>query len=305
MAILSILSVFFIISTVILLWILLDWHRQLIAMKTVLEDIKGGNLNRRIVVRGATVICQISYDINEIVQQNQQIVFQQRQAEQAYKQLVTNLSHDIKTPLASLTGYLEAVEKHLVVNDEKEEYLRIAYERAEYLCVLVNKLFEWVKLDAGEQKYEFSTVNFYEECRRLMAGLIPALESNAFQYDIQIPDEALPVLLDRAAFTRIFNNLVENVIHHSHGTKFTLTAGCTGDKAILQISDNGVGIPADEFNRVFERLYQCDPSRRSQGNGLGLAITKGLVAAHGGTISLQSIPEKATTFTVTFPRALP
>lgn len=106
------------------------WHRELLEIQKALEDIGAGNLNRRIVTRGPQAIRSIGYGINKIVQQSQQSAIQQKRHEQAYKQLITNLSHDIKTPLASLTGYLEAVENGLVVGQEKEEYLQTAYERA-------------------------------------------------------------------------------------------------------------------------------------------------------------------------------
>lgn len=124
------------------------WHRELLEIQKALEDIGAGNLNRRIVTRGPQAIRSIGYGINKIVQQSQQSAIQQKRHEQAYKQLITNLSHDIKTPLASLTGYLEAVENGLVVGQEKEEYLQTAYERAGALRSFVEKLFEWVKLDS-------------------------------------------------------------------------------------------------------------------------------------------------------------
>lgn len=153
------LSVICILCAALALWLaatLFLWHRELLEIQKALEDIGAGNLNRRIVTRGPQAIRSIGYGINKIVQQSQQGAIQQKHHEQAYKQLITNLSHDIKTPLASLTGYLEAVENGLVVGQEKEEYLQTAYERAGALRSFVEKLFEWVKLDAGEQKLQIN-----------------------------------------------------------------------------------------------------------------------------------------------------
>lgn len=118
------LSVICILCAALALWLaatLFLWHRELLEIQKALEDIGAGNLNRRIVTRGPQAIRSIGYGINKIVQQSQQGAIQQKHHEQAYKQLITNLSHDIKTPLASLTGYLEAVENGLVVGQEKEE----------------------------------------------------------------------------------------------------------------------------------------------------------------------------------------
>ena len=153
------LSVICILCAALALWLaatLFLWHRELLEIQKALEDIGAGNLNRRIVTRGPQAIRSIGYGINKIVQQSQQSAIQQKRHEQAYKQLITNLSHDIKTPLASLTGYLEAVENGLVVGQEKEEYLQTAYERAGALRSFVEKLFEWVKLMQVNRSFKSS-----------------------------------------------------------------------------------------------------------------------------------------------------
>lgn len=186
------LSVICILCGALALWLaatLFLWHRELLEIQKALEDIGAGNLNRRIVTRGPQAIRSIGYGINKIVQQSQQSAIQQKRHEQAYKQLITNLSHDIKTPLASLTGYLEAVENGLVVGQEKEEYLQTAYERAGALRSFVEKLFEWVKLDAGEQKLQIEPLDLCEISRQYVAEWIGPLESSGFSYTIEIPEE--------------------------------------------------------------------------------------------------------------------
>lgn len=237
------------------------WHRELLEIQKALEDIGAGNLNRRIVTRGPQAIRSIGYGINKIVQQSQQSAIQQKRHEQAYKQLITNLSHDIKTPLASLTGYLEAVENGLVVGQEKEEYLQTAYERAGALRSFVEKLFEWVKLDAGEQKLQIEPLDLCEISRQYMAEWIGPLESSGFSYTIEIPEETWLADLDKNAYKRIVNNLCENVLRHSHGTQFRFCLIPDARQATIRVSDNGTGISADDLPHVFDRLYQCDPSR--------------------------------------------
>lgn len=177
------LSVICILCVALALWLaatLFLWHRELLEIQKTLEDIGAGNLNRRIVTRGPQAIRSIGYGINKIVQQNQQSAIQQKRHEQAYKQLITNLSHDIKTPLASLTGYLEAVENGLVVGQEKEEYLQTAYERAGALRSFVEKLFEWVKLDAGEQKLQIEPLDLCEISRQYVAEWIGLWKAAVF-----------------------------------------------------------------------------------------------------------------------------
>lgn len=300
------LSVICILCAALALWLaatLFLWHRELLEIQKALEDIGAGNLNRRIVTRGPQAIRSIGYGINKIVQQSQQSAIQQKHHEQAYKQLITNLSHDIKTPLASLTGYLEAVENGLVVGQEKEEYLQTAYERAGALRSFVEKLFEWVKLDAGEQKLQIEPLDLCEISRQYVAEWIGPLESSGFSYAIEIPEETWLADLDKNAYKRIVNNLCENVLRHSHGTQFRFCLIPDARQATIRVSDNGTGISADDLPHVFDRLYQCDPSRTAPGNGLGLSITKELVVAMGGTIQVQSFPDHETTFTICFPKA--
>lgn len=128
---------------------------QLTLIKDALEDIKNGNLNRRILARESDMTRKICYDINEIATNSKAQLIRQRQSEQAYKRLMTSLSHDVKTPLASLVGYLEAIENKIVVEEEKDEYIHVAHDKAHYLKSFVENLFEWVKLDSGEQIFSF------------------------------------------------------------------------------------------------------------------------------------------------------
>lgn len=145
-------------ALLLILYLLLKLRRireQLSLIKEALEDLKKGNLNRRVLAWENDMTKQICYDINEIAVSSQSRLIQQKQAEQAYKRLMTSLSHDVKTPLASLVGYLEAVENGLVTGQEKEEYIHVACSNAYRLKDFVTALFEWVKLDAGEQIFHF------------------------------------------------------------------------------------------------------------------------------------------------------
>lgn len=132
---------------------------QLALIKDALEDIKGGNLNRRILADENDMTKKICYGINEIAVNSQTQLIRQRQSEQAYKRLMTSLSHDVKTPLASLVGYLEAVENKIVTGEEKDEYIHVAHEKAQYMKSFVENLFEWVKLDSGEQIFHFEKID--------------------------------------------------------------------------------------------------------------------------------------------------
>lgn len=162
---------------------------QLSIIEEALEDIKSGNPNRRVLARKSDMTKRICYAINEIAVKNQSQLIQQKQSEQAYKRLMTSLSHDVKTPLASLFGYLDAVENGLVAGKEKEAYIHIAVEKACHLKHFVEALFEWVKLDAKEQVFHFELCDFNELTRNIVAEWVPTLERNHFEYDFDIPED--------------------------------------------------------------------------------------------------------------------
>ena len=277
---------------------------QLSLIKDALMDIKSGNLNRRVLVRESDMTKQICYDINEIAMSSQSRLIQQKQSEQAYKRLMTSLSHDVKTPLASLVGYLEAVESKMVTGAEQEEYIRVAAEKAHHLKEFVTVLFEWVKLDAGEQIFHFELCDLNELSRNIMADWVPLLESHDLTYEIEIPETEYMTRVDSTAYTRILNNLLQNILTHSVASQVSLTVTETEQQAKIVVADNGKGISVSDLPHIFERMYQCDHSRAAKGNGLGLSIAKELVSVHKGTITAASIPGAGTTFTIMLPKAL-
>ncbi len=277
---------------------------QLTLMKDALEDIKNGNLNRRVLATKSDMTRQICYGINEIAINSQSRLIQQKQSEQAYKQLMASLSHDVKTPLASLVGYLEAIESKIVVGEEKEEYIHVASDKAQHLKYFVENLFEWVKLDSREQVFHFELFDLNELSRNIIADWIPILESSHFEYEFDIPETEYSMRIDANAYTRILNNLLQNIITHSEGDNMTLCIFENEQQAKIVITDNGKGISSDNLPHIFERMYQCDHSRSAKGNGLGLSISKELVSAHKGTITASSIHGLGATFTILLPKAL-
>ncbi len=297
----------FVLTLLIILYLVLKLHRvreQFSFIKDALEDLKSGNLNRRVLARKSDMTRQICYDINEIAISSQSRLIQQRQAELAYKRLMTSLSHDVKTPLASLVGYLEAIENGLVTGPEKDEYVHVASDKAHHLKDFVTALFEWVKLDAREQIFHFELFDINELSRDIIAQWIPILENAGLNYDIDIPETEYSLRVDPNAYTRILNNLLQNIVTHSEADHMTLRITGDTQQVKILVTDNGKGISPDDLPHIFERMYQCDHSRTAKGNGLGLSIAKELVSAHKGAITAASTPGAGTTFTILFPKAL-
>ena len=293
---------FFII--IVLLYKLQNVKKQLTAINETLEDIKKGNLNRRILADKQDMTQKICYSINEIAIDSQARLIKHKQSEQAYKRLMTSLSHDVKTPLASLLGYLEAVENKIVVGEEKDEYIRIAINKARSLKAFVNSLFEWVRLDAGEQIFHFEVCDINELSRNILADWIPILDSNHFSYDIHIPENECDVSLDISAFTRVLDNLLQNIINHCDGSQVAFHLAENEKQVIITLADNGKGISENDMPLIFERMYTSDTSRSARGNGLGLSIAKELISVHKGTITAESLPRVKTSFIITLPKTV-
>lgn len=277
---------------------------QLSIIEDSLVDIKKGNWNRRILVNENDITKTICYSINDIAMKSQTQLIQLKQSEQAYKRLMTSLSHDVRTPLTSLVGYLEAVQKKFVTGKEKEEYLEIALNKAHHLKGFVEVLFDWVKLDAKEQVFKLEEQDINEFTRDILVNWIPTFEEEHFEYKIDISDKECFIRLDPNAYIRIVNNLIQNVIAHSEGTRIDLQISENEQNVMVQVSDNGKGISPKDLPHIFDRLYQSDESRSTNGNGLGLAIARELVHLHKGTIHAQNSLYGGTAFIVKLPKVL-
>ena len=137
-----------------------------------------------------------------------------------------------------------------------------------------------------------------------MADWVPLLGNHDLSYEIEIPETEYMTRVDSTAYTRILNNLLQNILTHSDASKVFLTVTETEQQAKIVVADNGNGIAASDLPHIFERMYQCDHSRSAKGNGLGLSIAKELVSIHKGTITAASVPGNRTTFIIILPKAL-
>lgn len=269
----------------------------------VLAEIKQGNGNRRVLAATSELTAPIAYEINDIVALYEKELASLRRAEEANKQLMTSLSHDVRTPLTTLIGYLDAVHKGVVTGREKDEYTEIARRRAYDLKEYIDALFDWFKLNSDEFMLKPEVVEAAELTRNLLIDWIPVLEDKQIAYNLEIPDQPIRVRLDTDAYGRILNNLVQNVVAHSQATEIGISVSRQDREMALLVWDNGVGMEKKDLQHIFERLYKCDQGRSEKGSGLGLAITHQLVEKMGGTITAASMPGKGATFAVRFPLA--
>lgn len=268
---------------------------------SVIEEIAAGNLDRRLIIDAKSPIAPLCYMINDVVVHAKTELSMHKQSEKAYRQLITSLSHDIRTPLASLTGYLEAIRMGLVCGEDKDRYVEVSHQKALDLRYYVDTLFEWLKIESGERIYNFESVNIFEYLREIVADWIPQFECVGMEYDIAIPEKDCMIRTDTSALRRIVDNITQNALMHSRASWIKIEAREFDNKVLLAISDNGVGISEAHLPYVFDRLYKCSTSRGVPGNGLGLSIVKELVKGLSGEIDVHSEENQGVGFRVLLP----
>ena len=276
-------------------------RQKLAEIERAVADIRSGNGCRRLLARPGEPAAALVYEINDIVQNYEGRLAALQTAQEANRQLMTSLSHDVRTPLTTLIGALDAAHRGLLTGQAREESLDAARRKAHELKNYVDALFDWFKLNSGEFSLQPRPMEAVELTRNFLADWVPLWEEQGMNYRLQIPEGPFRAALDPDAYRRILNNLLQNALTHSRAqcTSVTLTAR---DGALeVQVADDGVGIPAEALPHIFERLYKGDASRGSRGSGLGLSIARQLALCMGGSLTAASTPGKGAVFTLQFP----
>ena len=277
--------------------------RQISEMTEVLTEVKDGNGNRRILSAANELVAPLAYEINEIVLAYENRLLELHKMEETNRQLMTSLSHDVRTPLTTLIGYLDAAHKGIVTGKDREDYIETARRKSHDLKEYIDVLFDWFKLNSNEFAIEIQMVEAAELTRDILIDWIPIFENKQIDYNIDIPEQPFWVRLDSDCYMRILNNLIQNVIAHSRADKMEIVLSKEKGSMQIRITDNGIGIEKEDLKHIFERLYKCDKGRSEKGSGLGLSIVHQLVEKMNGTITAESTQGKGTQFTLLFPLA--
>ena len=298
-----ILAMIVVISGLIFYFVIRRIRKQIDEMAEVLEDIKNGNGNRRILSETHEIVAPLAYEMNDIITSYENRLSAFRETEENNRQLMTSLSHDVRTPLTTLIGYLDAAQKGIVTGRDKDDYIETARRKAHDLKDYIDVLFDWFKLNSDEFAITMNQVEAVELTRDILIDWIPTFEDKQIDYSIDIPEQPFRVNLDSDAYLRILNNLIQNVISHSHADKIGISLSKQNDKIAILVRDNGIGIGKEDLKHIFERLYKCDKGRSEKGSGLGLSIAYQLVEKMHGSITAESEQGRGTVFQVLFPLA--
>lgn len=248
-------------------------------------------------------LISLSGQINRMLLDRQKVKADYRKQELSTKKMLANISHDMKTPLTVILGYLEIMR----MEKKEDEMLQKVEAKARQVMELINQFFTLAKLEAGDVNIEMAKIDAGELCRENVLGFYELLLSKEFTVDISIPEKKFYVQGDKESINRILNNLLSNAIRYgSDGKYIGLFLREEGNEIHIDIVDKGKGIEKQFAKSVFERLYTMEDSRNReiQGNGLGLTIAKTLARQMGGDILLESEPGVRTVFTLILKKIL-
>jgi signal transduction histidine kinase len=226
---------------------------------------------------------------------------------QAKSNFVSNVSHELKTPLSLLTLFSEILELGRVNSEEKKtEYYQIIRHESLRLNKMIDNILDFSKIEAGRKTYVFTEADMAEVIDDVLSSYRYQIINSGFTIQTNVEPDLPPVSIDRDAMAQVISNLLDNAIKYSRKVKqLTITAKNLDGKLFVEIADNGIGIPRTEQAKIFEKFYRVGNGlvHDVKGSGLGLSLVKHIVEAHNGTISVESEVGKGSRFTILLPLA--
>lgn len=300
-------GIMLIIDVAVVYWRLIRRYHQMQLRHVIseLHYIANGHFDHHIPFTVRTELQHVVDSINVLVASTVASLEEERQIEKSKDDLITNVSHDIRTPLTSIIGYLGLLKDGNPTPEESKKYINIAYQKALQMKSLAEDLFEYTTIrSTNRDKLTLAPLHVKSMLEQVEAGFELEAEKKKITFEIECRPNDLTIDADAKKIVRVLNNLISNALKYGHGaTKILLVANkINNDQVELRVENNGTPIPKKEQEKIFERFYRVESSRNLQtgGTGLGLAIVQSIVALHGGTISCQS-NKKLTSFIIRLP----
>ncbi|HEY47985.1 MAG: hypothetical protein AMJ88_08715 [Anaerolineae bacterium SM23_ 63] len=287
----------------ILAWGIAYWVASPLGhMAKAAEGVSTGEYDQRLPLGGPDEVRSLAATFNEMVRRVQA-------SHQAQRDFVANVSHELKTPLTSIQGFAQAILDGTAQKaEEQQRAAQVIYEESNRLRRLVEDLLDLARIDAGQVSFERRPLDL----AALLEGIVERLVVGAVEEGVRIENRLpeLPTLIgDGDRMAQVFTNLIDNAVKHTNkGASVILQGEIEGGWVSIHVDDSGPGIPPDELSRIFERFYRLDKARtggRERGVGLGLAISREIVQAHGGRLVAQSVLDRGSRFTVQLPIVRP
>ncbi|WP_330395054.1 sensor histidine kinase [Oribacterium sp. C9] len=268
--------------------------RDIETIASAVQQISEGDLSTKLDVVGEGELTEIAENINRMEKDIQELIEKERNSEQSKTDLITNVAHDLRTPLTSIIGYLDLLRKNRNLSPEmQQKYLDIAYNKSERLQKLIEELFGFTKLSYGKVNLNIAKVDIVKLLAQLLEESYPNFVNNGLSYDYVSNTKSQIIDADGDLLARLFDNLINNAIKYGKEGK-RVKVNLRADKEIvtIKIVNYGYVIPEKELPLIFDRFYRTDHSRTTQngpgGTGLGLAIVKNITDMHHGVVSVSS-----------------
>lgn len=275
--------------------------RYISRVSSAMREIAEGDLNITLDVEGDDEFADMAENLNNMVEELRQLMDRERESERTKNELITNVAHDLRTPLTSIIGYLELLSGPVKLNEEmQKKYLDITYKKSKRLQKLIEDLFGFTKLNYGKISMKVSKVDIVKLLSQMLEEFYPNFMEKNLAYELQSNVTAKVITADGNLLARLFDNLINNAIKYgSEGKKIIVKVDATDTVVTVSVTNFGYVIPKEELPLLFEKFYRVEQSRsvNTGGTGLGLAIAKNIVDMHGGTIGVTS-DLNGTVFTV-------
>ncbi|MEB9936647.1 HAMP domain-containing sensor histidine kinase, partial [Bacillus cereus] len=282
----------FAIFTFIILFLILV-RKKIVYLKLIsdnVNDIANGKLGLTIGIKGKDELTQLAQNINYMSKELENTFEQERRLERTKNELITNVSHDLRTPLTSIIGYLDLLKRGQYNNNTQlQEYLETTYSKSQRLKYLIDELFEYTRLSGIDAKLNLNEVDLSGLLEQIVGEYIPIFEKESLIVQKSITQEIIPIFIDAEKMVRVYENLFMNAINYSmKPSQLFICLELMDNKVILKVSNIVERPPVSDPNKLFERFFRGDKARKNdQGNGLGLAISKRIVELHDGNIHAE------------------
>ncbi|MBA4685900.1 MAG: HAMP domain-containing histidine kinase [Candidatus Galacturonibacter soehngenii] len=269
-----------------------------------IEQISDGNLYIKLEEKGNDEFSRLAQNINKMTKEVLIIMDRERETERSKNELITSVAHDLRTPLTSITGYLELLKMNKQLEEQtREKYIDIVYNKSKRLENLIYDLFDFTKLNHGKIAIRPGSINIVKLLEQLLDEFYPSFQENNLEYEYEAKQKDILIEADGELIARLFDNLINNAIKYgADGKMIKVCIREIKDMVKVDVINYGKVIPNNELDHIFKKFYRVEQSRSENtgGTGLGLAIAKNVVDMHNGTIEVTS-SLKGTTFTVCLP----
>lgn len=281
-------------AALLLIWIYTGINVPLNNLRKATKNIAEGNLNFTLDVSGDDEISDLCRDFEEMRKRLLESTEAKLQYDRENKELISNISHDLKTPITAIKGYVEGIMDGVADTPEKmDRYIRTIYNKTNDMDRLINELTFYSKIDTNRIPYAFNKINVKEYFQDCVEEIGLDLESKGFEFSyINGVEDNVEVIADAEQIKRVIDNIVGNSVKYMDKSPARIIMRVTdvGDFVQVEIEDNGKGIGSKELPYIFDRFYRTDASRNSSrgGSGIGLSIVKKIIEDHGGKIWASS-----------------